>query len=130
MFVNLGSSVSLPPPVALESTEQISFGNLYKHCKSIHLPKVGGFVRLGTLSEYRSNENTFVNDAEEGIFHVSVCFPDVISVSKDWLRSVSIDTSPLATGTYRNNVRIQVFMGSLTAGSVFSIDSGSVAQID
>ena len=127
-FVNLGPPPGLPRVGGSNSLVFESFGILYKHCKEIHLPQSGRNIRLGTLTEYRRNENVAIRDEHEGTFNVSLNFPVPTTITVDALKKATLGTSPLGMGHNIRNVRATSFAGHHTSGSLFSSDDVVVSQ--
>lgn len=127
-IVNIAPPHGLPKVGDARESEFETFGVLYKHCKGIHLPRSGGYIRLGTLTEYRRNENEAIRDEHEGTFGVTLNFPKGTSIELDALRRATLDTSPLGTGENRNNIRATVFGGCHRVCCVFSTDNAVVEQ--
>lgn len=105
-----------------------SFGTLYKHCKKIHLPQSGSSIRLGTLTEYRRNENVAIRDEYEGTYNFSLNFPTATTIKIEALEKVTLGTTPLSLGIYGNNIRARSFGGVHTSGSLFSTDDVTILE--
>ncbi|MDE9451723.1 hypothetical protein J3R80_14720 [Aliiroseovarius sp. Z3] len=106
-------------PILPKGDNVFRLGTLYKHCKSIHLPAQDTSIRIGTLSEYRINENRAVRDEYEGKFRVSLKFKDRMEVSKTWLNRLTFGTIPFGSKVSQNIVT-KVVSGTRTVGMVSS----------
>ena len=93
---------------------------LFKHCRPQHLPGMGKTIRIGTLSEYRSNENQAVRDKDEGLFRVSLKLGDGLPISQSWLRNATLDTLQISWNS--NNIEISnsvgLFEGRYSSGVI------------
>lgn len=122
IFIGRAKSTGLPPIAEASDSIFEGFGILYKHCKDEHLPGKHSTIRFGTLSEYRRNENIAVRDKDEGMFRITLNFPNRTRVRRSSLREATFDTSPLFAGVHQSNLRVRAFDGYLTTGTVYSTD--------
>ncbi len=127
-LVNLAPPPGLPRARNGNSAVFESFGTLYKHCKEIHLPQSGRNIRLGTLTEYRRNENVAIRDEHEGTYNLSLNFPARTTIKIEALQKFTLGTSPIGIGSNINNIRAKSFGGMYTAGSLFSTDNVIISQ--
>lgn len=112
----------------------IAFRTLYKHCKAKHVPEKGRFLRIGTLSDFRRQENKFVQDKDEGSFSVNLNFDGKVRVSKEWFQSVTFRASLLelfgfpAGGRFSNNTSFKQFKGIRTTGIITGGESVNILE--
>lgn len=109
--------------------EELNSLTLYKHCKAAHLPKKGGFIRIGTLSEYRTQENQAVADVEEGMFRVSLHFPSTQTISLDDFNAATLGTYSLRIGENQKNIELQTFHLAKTEGIVTASDNTKISEL-
>ncbi|MGB6231502.1 MAG: hypothetical protein WBF53_15410 [Litorimonas sp.] len=109
-----------------------SFGSVVKDCKAEHLPQAGRFLRVGTLSGYRKEENEKVRDEGEGTFELTLDFANGCNVSREWLSSVTMGLwpGPFGGGSYNgnNNGYITTVETPLTLGSLSMVESSADIQ--
>lgn len=127
-FVELEPQIGLPRLGGGNSAVFESFGTLYKHCEKIYLPQPGRSIRLGTLTEYRRNENVAIRDEHEGTFNFSLNFPAPTTIKIEAIKRVTLATSPLIIGNHLNNVYARSFFGLYTSGSLFSTAKVNILQ--
>jgi hypothetical protein len=92
------------------------------------LPKPGGSLLIGTLSKFRTDENTYIKDSEEGSFSISVSFQEPTEVPLKWFHDVTFGTSLSAMGSdpYANNYNFSMsnvtgetwFQGAISQGKI------------
>jgi len=69
-----------------------SIPNLAKFCPpEFNIKKGCNTIRLGTLYDYREEENEKLRDEGEGTFEYSVKFPKLTEVSIDWISAFEIE---------------------------------------
>lgn len=121
--------VGIPSPDLSDPATFERYGLLCKHCKDAHLPRAGSNFRLGTLSEYRAQENRYIRDAEEGIFRATISFPTTTEITTDWLDRVCFGTFAIREGSFERNVITSVFVGQKTIGPIYSTDNVTIANL-
>jgi len=115
-------------PKGVDDNFYTGFGTLFKHCKEIHLPGAGRFIRLGTLAEYRTNENSAIRDEEEGMFKVTLDFPNSTAMPVDILKRLTLNTANFGPGTHLDNLRIASFYFDKTCGCIQSREDVEVSN--
>lgn len=89
-------------------------------------------MRLGTLTEYRKNENAAIRDEYEGTYKVILRFPEPTKIDMKALQRVTMGTSPtlstipISSGESKDNVMATSFAGYHTSGSLFCVDQVTV----
>lgn len=69
-----------------------SYPSLAKFCPpEFNILKGCNTIRLGTLFDFRNEENEKLRDDGEGTFSYSIDFPRLTKVSSDWLEAFNID---------------------------------------
>lgn len=122
--------VNIPSPVPARGLNSKNFfedssasvGTLYRHCKTKDLPRIGSTIRLGTLAEFRTNENAAVRDKDEGLFRVSLTFASDTNVDCDKLKRLTLGTAPEVAGFHDSNLTTQVFAGNFTTAAIHCTD--------
>ena len=121
-------NIELPQPIpllasnnAVTENNPLELGTLYKHCKTMFLPRTGSTIRLGTIAEYRKNENRAVQDKDEGLFRVSLKFIEGTNVKVSKLKRLTLNTISLPSGYHDSNIATAVLPGSETTTSVYCI---------
>jgi hypothetical protein len=111
----------------LSAVNEMTF---FKHCESRFIPKSGRSLRVGTLSSFRTEENEFVRDEQEGRFSVSLAFNSAVRLSKAWFEAITFGTSILhkAPGVFLGNYVTKPFQGIHSRGIVSSVDACRVLE--
>lgn len=105
---------------------------LVKFCRSAHHPNVSKTLRVGTLSDFRRQENLAVRDESEGRFTLSFRFQPDCPIDRSWIRDISLGTARfLAAGpgsVITHNVTSKSFKRGNTIGLLTATDHLVVHQ--
>jgi len=97
-----------------------SMPTLTKFCPpEFNIKKGCNTIRLGTLYNYRKEENEKLRDEGEGIFEYSVKFPELTEVSLDWISAFEIegDSSASISHLKLNDGKISIHEVSLSGST-------------
>lgn len=97
---------------------------LHKHCAREFLPRKGGKLRIGSLSDYRKIENEAVLDRSEGMFYIKLNFDGQEEFSNEWIRDISFESISSLDGPKesRRNLFSRGFRGRDCGGVISAID--------
>lgn len=108
--------------------------SLFKHCKPEHLPNSEGFIRLGSLSDFRRQENQFVRDDGEGTFELRLQLAGEVELSREWLYNITFGSSIAANTRFpsrailSNNLGVSGFRGELTTGIITVFEDLTISK--
>lgn len=95
---------------------------IYKHCRPEHLPESGRSFRIGTLSDFRTIQDRYVRDDDEGKFHLNLRFPEGTKLSRRFLNDITLSTMPglFIKGAFStsDNSGSALFQGERVVGQV------------
>lgn len=108
------------PLQGLPSQRPLEFGDLRKDCMLEHVPDVGRFLRIGTISDYRKTENQFIRDEDEGKFNFALKFLDGPVLSSRWLERATFGLWRGGAASHHysgiGNGHVQIVTSDLTTG--------------
>lgn len=89
---------------------------IYRHCKRNNLPVSDGSIKIGTFSEYRRIENSFVRDVGEAKFRINLDFQNLVKCTPQWLQQATLGTCVLSQGFYGNCLSSIPYFGRCNVG--------------